>query len=207
MSDQPRRTPLPRMRCGMRPRAGRRAVYGAATGITRRSPCTPTTTLRRPFEWTSKRRRGFPLARPRSSAGPRIVHDDTELIERLGARDPCPCGSGRRFPPLLPAGRRVRRHERPLLRSGSVESVLATGGYSAARPPPVTVRRLPRRGAESSAICRAPGAGRNRQLAGTAPTPPVVERCEVEDQLADLRRWAGGSRDVSAVHNPASMSS
>ncbi|MEU7764672.1 SEC-C metal-binding domain-containing protein [Nocardia sp. NPDC049190] len=31
--------------------------------------------------------------------------------------DPCPCGSGRRFPPLLPSYRTSRRHDGPLLRS------------------------------------------------------------------------------------------
>jgi hypothetical protein len=34
--------------------------------------------------------------------GLRIVHGDKELIEKLGRRDPCPCGSGRRFQGLLP---------------------------------------------------------------------------------------------------------
>ncbi|MFI6761999.1 SEC-C metal-binding domain-containing protein [Micromonospora sp. NPDC050417] len=24
------------------------------------------------------------------------------MVEKLGGRDPCPCGSGRRFRPLLP---------------------------------------------------------------------------------------------------------
>ena len=32
---------------------------------------------------------------------------DTELIERLGGNDPCPCGSGRRFPALLPSERPI----------------------------------------------------------------------------------------------------
>ncbi|MFC4135138.1 SEC-C metal-binding domain-containing protein [Hamadaea flava] len=27
------------------------------------------------------------------------------MVEKLGGKDPCPCGSGRRFPPVLP-GRR-----------------------------------------------------------------------------------------------------
>ncbi|WP_220448092.1 SEC-C metal-binding domain-containing protein [Nonomuraea diastatica] len=27
------------------------------------------------------------------------------MIEKLGGKDPCPCGSGRRFPPLLPSDR------------------------------------------------------------------------------------------------------
>ncbi|MET8153348.1 SEC-C metal-binding domain-containing protein [Actinoplanes sp. NPDC049668] len=39
------------------------------------------------------------------------------MIEKLGGRDPCPCGSGRRFQPLLPRRRQVRRHQRPLLRA------------------------------------------------------------------------------------------
>ncbi|MEW6435877.1 MAG: SEC-C metal-binding domain-containing protein [Pseudomonadota bacterium] len=32
----------------------------------------------------------------------RVVHGDKELVEKLGRRDPCPCGSGRRFQRLLP---------------------------------------------------------------------------------------------------------
>ncbi|MEU7214271.1 SEC-C metal-binding domain-containing protein [Nocardia iowensis] len=36
-------------------------------------------------------------------------------MEKLGGKDPCPCGSGRRFPPLLPRNRPLRRHPRPLL--------------------------------------------------------------------------------------------
>jgi uncharacterized protein YecA (UPF0149 family) len=35
------------------------------------------------------------------------VGTDTELIEKLGGEDPCPCGSGRRFPPLLPLQRAI----------------------------------------------------------------------------------------------------
>ncbi|WP_200871976.1 MULTISPECIES: SEC-C metal-binding domain-containing protein [Actinomadura] len=38
------------------------------------------------------------------------------MVEKLGGNDPCPCGSGRRFPPVLPAGRTFRRRARPLLR-------------------------------------------------------------------------------------------
>ena len=40
--------------------------------------------------------------------GLRVVHGDKELVERLGRRDPCPCGSGRRFQELLPGGGAVR---------------------------------------------------------------------------------------------------
>ncbi|WP_442875148.1 SEC-C metal-binding domain-containing protein [Actinoplanes sp. NBC_00393] len=36
-------------------------------------------------------------------------------MEKLGGNDPCPCGSGRRFPPVLPPRRPFRRHQRPLL--------------------------------------------------------------------------------------------
>ncbi|MFC0435560.1 SEC-C metal-binding domain-containing protein [Kutzneria buriramensis] len=45
-----------------------------------------------------------------------MVGEDTELLEKLGGGDPCPCGSGRRFSPVLPAERPVRRHARRLLR-------------------------------------------------------------------------------------------
>jgi len=46
--------------------------------------------------------------------GDRVVGTDTELVEKLGRNDPCPCGSGRRFPPLLPQHGPLRRHTRGL---------------------------------------------------------------------------------------------
>jgi uncharacterized protein YecA (UPF0149 family) len=68
----------------------------------RSTPCTPPiTTTRRPFERTSKRRRGYP-SEQQVKSGVRVVHRDKELLERLGRNDPCPCGSGRRFQALLP---------------------------------------------------------------------------------------------------------
>ncbi|HXU32408.1 MAG TPA: SEC-C metal-binding domain-containing protein [Thermoanaerobaculia bacterium] len=33
--------------------------------------------------------------------GHRVVRGDKELLEKLGRKDPCPCGSGRRFQELL----------------------------------------------------------------------------------------------------------
>lgn len=47
-------------------------------------------------ESTSKRRHGFP-SETRVGRGERIVHGDKLLTEKLGRRDLCPCGSGRRF--------------------------------------------------------------------------------------------------------------
>jgi uncharacterized protein YecA (UPF0149 family) len=50
----------------------------------------------------SKRRRGFP-SETNVKRGPRSVRGgETELLERLGNNDLCPCGSGRRFQALLP---------------------------------------------------------------------------------------------------------
>ena len=48
------------------------------------------------FEITRKRRKGFP-SETQVKRGPRVVHGDKELCEKLGRRDLCPCGSGRRF--------------------------------------------------------------------------------------------------------------
>jgi SEC-C motif len=42
------------------------------------------------------------------SAAFRVVHSDKELVEKLGRKDPCPCGSGRRFQKLLHANRPLR---------------------------------------------------------------------------------------------------
>jgi uncharacterized protein YecA (UPF0149 family) len=58
--------------------------------------------MRRRFEPTSKRRRGFP-SETHVKRGPRAVkRGEIELLERLGNNDPCPCGSGRRFQEMLP---------------------------------------------------------------------------------------------------------
>src|SRR6478609_932338 len=54
------------------------------------------------FERTSKRRKGFP-SETRVKRGVQIVHGNKELIEKLGRRDLCPCGSGRSLQKLLPA--------------------------------------------------------------------------------------------------------
>ena len=48
------------------------------------------------FEITSKRRQGFP-SETQVKRGPRVVHGNKELREKLGRNDLCPCGSGRRF--------------------------------------------------------------------------------------------------------------
>jgi hypothetical protein len=56
------------------------------------------------FEVTSKRRKGFP-SETRVKRGHRIVHGDKHLHEKLGRKDPCPCGSGKSFQALLPAQR------------------------------------------------------------------------------------------------------
>jgi uncharacterized protein YecA (UPF0149 family) len=48
----------------------------------------------------SKRRRGFPSEK-HVKRGIRIVHEDKELVEKLGRNDPCPCGSGRLFKKVL----------------------------------------------------------------------------------------------------------
>jgi uncharacterized protein YecA (UPF0149 family) len=51
----------------------------------------------------SKRRKGYP-SETQVKRGFRQVHGEKELLEKLGRRDPCPCGSGRRFQELLLKG-------------------------------------------------------------------------------------------------------
>jgi hypothetical protein len=48
------------------------------------------------YERTSKGRKGF-VSETRVGKGRRTLHGDKELEEKLGRRDPCQCGSGRRF--------------------------------------------------------------------------------------------------------------
>ena len=52
------------------------------------------------FERTSKRRKGYP-SETSVKRGIRVLHGDKELLEKLGRKDLCPCGSGRRFQALL----------------------------------------------------------------------------------------------------------
>jgi hypothetical protein len=49
-----------------------------------------------PFERSSKRRKGYP-SETKVKRGFRVVREEKELIEKLGRRDLCPCGSGRSF--------------------------------------------------------------------------------------------------------------
>ena len=69
--------------------------FGAASCDSETSRTSPA------FEVMSKRRRGFP-SETRVKRGIRIVHGDKELEEKLGRKDPCPCGSGQRFQAVLP---------------------------------------------------------------------------------------------------------
>jgi SEC-C motif-containing protein len=54
----------------------------------------------------------------------RLVQGEKELMEKLGRKDLCPCGSGRRFQALLPAHRQIRRQQPRLPFSGSRETRL-----------------------------------------------------------------------------------
>ena len=63
----------------------------------------------------SKRRKGFP-SETKVKRGVRIVHDDKELVEKVGRNDLCPCGSGKRFKKCCrDAGCFRRREPSPLL--------------------------------------------------------------------------------------------
>jgi SEC-C motif len=54
-----------------------------------------------PFEVSSKRRKGYP-SETHVKRGLRLVRGgEKELVEKLGRRDLCPCGSGQRFQALL----------------------------------------------------------------------------------------------------------
>ena len=56
----------------------------------------------------SKRRKGW-ASETRVKRGERVVHGGKELVEKLGRKDLCPCGSTRRFQAVLPAVGPLRR--------------------------------------------------------------------------------------------------
>ena len=62
----------------------------------------------------SKRRKGYP-SETQVRRGPRIVHGDKELVEKLGRNDLRPCGSNRRFQTLLHQIEALRRAPSGLL--------------------------------------------------------------------------------------------
>ena len=83
------------------------------------------------FEPMSKRRRGFP-SETNVKRGPRSVRGgETELLERLGNNDLCPCGSGRRFQTLLPQQRPLSTAPVATTTSGSAERDRAPGREAA----------------------------------------------------------------------------
>jgi len=91
-----------------------RSPCNQARDFDRRVSChAPITSQTSPaFERTSKRRKGYP-SETNVKRGLRFVRggpdDDqsVELVEKLGRKDPCPCGSGLSFQTLLPAIRPV----------------------------------------------------------------------------------------------------
>ena len=58
-----------------------------------------------PFLRTHKQTPEGVPSETRVGKGQRIVYGDKQLVEKLGRKDQCPCGSGRRFQELLPAFR------------------------------------------------------------------------------------------------------
>ena len=110
------------------------------------------------FTWPPAATRTWPLTR-----GNRIVGVDTELVEKLGRNDLCPCGSGRRFPPLLPENRPFRRSAGRLLRSGLIRTDaarFARGGSAAAL---------------ANALCRRPGVVGTPRFRGNGAVMPRGE--------------------------------
>jgi hypothetical protein len=95
--------------------------------------------------------------------GDRIVEADKELIEKLGGKDPCPCGSGRRFQALLPFERPTRWSQARLLRprlDRAASEIPETG----------LKRRL-----RHNAACGAVHAGEGRVVLTDEPQVPVVK--------------------------------
>ena len=72
------------------------------------------------FETMSKRRKGFP-SETHVKRGDRIVHGTKRvaLVEKLGRRDLCPCGSGRRFAKCCRNSGSFRRRQQGSLLSAS----------------------------------------------------------------------------------------
>jgi hypothetical protein len=66
-------------------------------------PCdtkTNATTTSPAFTPSRKRRKGYP-SESQVKRGMRVVHGDKELLEKLGRKDLCPCGSGKCFQEVL----------------------------------------------------------------------------------------------------------
>ena len=81
-----------------------------------------TPTSNRPFEPTSKRRKGFPSGTHVKRGDRTVRGGEIELLEQLGNNDPCPCGSGRRFQELLPQRRRLLTAPAAMTTTASADS-------------------------------------------------------------------------------------
>ena len=81
----------------------------------------------------SKRRRGYPSETGVKRGARSIKGGQVELLERLGANDLCPCGSGRRFQALLPLERPLSTAPAAPTTSGSADAL--RGGKPPLLPP------------------------------------------------------------------------
>jgi hypothetical protein len=80
-----------------------RPILGILFILTGGLPCDTTTNFRTTSPaFIPSSKSGYP-SETRVKRGARCVHGDKELLEKLGRKDPCPCGSGRRFQELLHA--------------------------------------------------------------------------------------------------------
>jgi SEC-C motif len=100
-----RRGTVIRSRAGLRHRILQGRLTCESIAISKNSPA---------FSTTRKRRKSFP-SETHVKRGPRVVHGDVELTEKLGRNDLCPCGSGRRFQSMLHEVRQLRRRKSQLL--------------------------------------------------------------------------------------------
>src|SRR5581483_7839708 len=83
-----------------------------------------------PFERSSKRRKGYP-SEAHVGRGLRIIHQDKELVEKLGRKDLCPCGSGQSFQKVLPEIGQIRWLEQKLLLSANDRNRAGTSACAA----------------------------------------------------------------------------
>ena len=120
------------------------------------------------FEVMSKRRKGYP-SETNVKRGLRTVRGgEKELVEKLGRRDPCPCGSGKRFAKCCMTSGRFRwRGAGGLLAVRSANISICVGDHIAAELDEISV------GEVVFGIVRAPGT--NDEVVGAVFKQNVID--------------------------------